>query len=139
MLNVNDLRLGNWVLESKNTQYPMWVSAMGGDENSNWLYLDFEGNEGDVWEADAKTVCGVPLSEEILEANGFRQVGHRKYHLLCDNGATIDLKVVFQVWQVAINHSRGLCYTGVLKDIIHVHELQNAYRLITGSELDIKL
>ena len=47
----NELRIGNWVYDSKYTQYPMQVVCVGSD----YVYLDFEGNEGDVWEALNKT------------------------------------------------------------------------------------
>lgn len=59
--------LGNWVLAGTKTQFPMQVVGIFQDE----VYLDFEGNEGDVWEEKEEDMFPVPLTEEILLKNGF--------------------------------------------------------------------
>ena len=65
MIKAKELRLGNIVAEKSG--FMMFVTAIF--ENS--VYLDFEGNEGDIWEAEEKELKPIPLTEEILLKAGF--------------------------------------------------------------------
>ena len=67
MIKTKELMLGNWVLAGAKTQFPMYVTGIFDDV----AYLDFEGNEGDVWEEEEEDMFPVPLTEEILLKNGF--------------------------------------------------------------------
>lgn len=67
MIKTKELMLGNWVLAEAKTQFPMYVTAIF----DNVVYLDFEGNEGDVWEEEEGEILPIPLAEEILLKNGF--------------------------------------------------------------------
>lgn len=59
--------LGNWVYAGDKTQFPMQVVGVFNDV----AYLDFEGNESDMWEEEKEDMFPVPLTEEILLKNGF--------------------------------------------------------------------
>lgn len=39
---------------------------------TDYVYLDFDGNEGDVWEPDMEELMGIPVNEKVLEACGFK-------------------------------------------------------------------
>ena len=69
MINVRDLRIGNWVYDGECTQFPMWVQAVGED----YVYLNFEGNEGDVWESAPQELQGIPVTIELLKKIGFKE------------------------------------------------------------------
>jgi hypothetical protein len=45
-ITTSDLRLGNWLYESDKSKFPMQVESIG----KNWIYIDFEGNDGDSFE-----------------------------------------------------------------------------------------
>lgn len=67
MVKNKELMQGNWVLAGKKTQFPMQVVGIFSDV----VYLDFEGNEGDVWEEKEEDLFPISITEELLEKNGF--------------------------------------------------------------------
>ncbi|WP_418988110.1 hypothetical protein [Bacteroides heparinolyticus] len=54
-LKITDIRIGD-ILQNKRSKFPMTVvsifSYLGSPSNKGTVYLDFDGNEGDVWEED---------------------------------------------------------------------------------------
>ena len=60
-ITTSDLRLGNWLYESDKSKFPMQVESIG----KNWIYLDFEDNEGDVFENSDKEIYPIPLTKEL--------------------------------------------------------------------------
>ena len=69
-VSLTDLRLGNWLYDSKPSGFPMQVSAIGKD----WVQLDFEGNEGDCLENSDKEIYPIPLTEKLFLNMGFKKV-----------------------------------------------------------------
>lgn len=67
MIKTKELMLGNWVFAGAATQFPMQVIGIFSDV----VYLDFEGNKGDVWEEKEEDLLPIPLTEELLVKNGF--------------------------------------------------------------------
>lgn len=66
MIHTNELMLGNLVeyaVGDGKRSIPMYVTAIFDDQ----AYLDFPGNEGDVWEIDEQYLLGIPITEELLE------------------------------------------------------------------------
>lgn len=67
----NELTIGAWVQEylpiPDKMSMPMQVVGVFNDI----AYLDFEGNEGDVWEAEIENLRSIPLTEDFLKKNGF--------------------------------------------------------------------
>ena len=66
MINIHDLCIGNWVYDGERTQFPMFVRAIGED----YVYLDFEGNDGDLFESTPEELQGIPLTEDLLAKFG---------------------------------------------------------------------
>lgn len=134
-LSAHDLRIGNWVYEGKYTKYPMQVVAIGRD----WALLDSPDNEGDVWEAEINDLQPIELTKEFFTKNGFIE------QVDCDEYGTYmrstDLRThAFETsggWSVHIDDDHFMSVFG--KCIKYVHELQNAYYVSTGEELEIKL
>lgn len=117
-----ELRLGNFVKYGQNG-FPMFVTAIGKD----WLYLDFDGNESDIYECDTEDVFPIPITPQWLIDNGFTA------------GAVLTKKnvqitpITLDYWKVIVN-----CHnykTELRKDIKYIHELQNMYYQATGKEL----
>lgn len=64
--------LGNWVeyatgIKKDKLSIPMQVTGIFADT----VYLDFEGNEGDVFEEEGKNLLGIPITEELVLQIGF--------------------------------------------------------------------
>lgn len=106
----SDLRLGNWLYESDKSKFPMQVESIG----KNWIYLDFEGNEGDVFENSDKEIYPIPLTKKLYTKLKIEKYWGKVFHFEDIDGAIFD--------------------TGVK----YVHELQNLYYALTGNELKIE-
>ena len=141
MIATSDLRIGNWLYESECTRYPMYVHTIGDD----YVYLNFDGNEGDVWECKPEELQGIPLTEELLTKMGARKVTDIGWNVVesYSAGVRIELRVIlFSESEIDVKIRRS---TPHLEDyfqgssIHYLHELQNLYWDLTKQELKIKL
>lgn len=130
-LSALELRIGNWVYDGERTQFPMQVVAIGKD----WVYLDFPGNEGGVWEADIKDLRPIPITSEVLKKAGFSES-------YCYDCKRLDDTRIMDYCE----HESRLRVWYKTEDVIfechgihHLHQLQNAYYMATGEELQIEL
>ncbi len=131
MIPTKDLMLGNWVYDSEKTRYPMQVTAIFDDT----VYLDFEGNEGDVWECSEKDIVPIPITGELLLKNGFQKRNLLGYHEHFEY--TLYGKINFRL--IALNDcefSHAMQHTAL--KIEHLHQLQNILRL-AGVEVEFKI
>lgn len=133
MIDIRDLCVGNWVYDGERTQFPMFVIGL----DINDVYLNFESNEGDVWESSYEDLCGIPLTEELLEKMGFyrNELWWRKH----EEGYVVDVSVglayvQIEKWANSRIHSRCTCH-----GVRFVHELQNLFRNITKQQLKVIL
>lgn len=144
MIQVPDLCIGNWVYDGERTQFPMQVVGIGSD----YVYLDFPQNEGDLWESKPEELQGIPLTGELLKKIGFEE--HKdnvlkefsyyrywdkehKYKLdVCDIYTNSDRR-----WHAHIDNE-DCCSLGS-GEFDYVHELQNLVRIITKKELKVNL
>lgn len=121
-MKTTELRLNNWIYYSKTTKFPMQVVSLGTD----YVYLDFEGNEGDVFDTDLEDMAGIELTEEILKKCGFEKVG-----------------MAYKLNQFIINNwGDGRLWLGNIRfsvEILYLHQLQNIYFALTGKEMEVKL
>lgn len=134
MIDVNELRLGNWVYDSDRTKFPMYVETIGTD----YVYLNFNGNEGDIWEATPEDLQGIPLTKELMERMGFKrnEVGlwekeEKRRQILVH----LEREFVFiEAFEKRLMDSRGWCH-----GIKHLHQLQNLFRCISKENLEVVL
>ena len=127
---INELRIGNWVYDGEHTQFPMLIVGIGED----YVYLDFYGREGDIWESTPNDLQGIPLTGELLEKLGF----------------TFKDGLWRHEWGVKVKPEKGfvnienkdkehwLYGTCNCKDVWCLHQLQNVISIITKKELLIK-
>ena len=130
-METNELRLGNWIeqdLGEGKRSIPMYVSSIF----DNYVYLDFNENEGDVWETDAKYLVGIPLTDEILSKLCTKE--SFGYYTLQPTNVCIDVAK-----RVGDDFYYIFCNLKVLKEVRYVHELQNIYFVLTSQELKIEL
>ena len=141
MMTTSDLRIGNWLYESECTRYPMYVYTIGDD----YVYLNFDGNEGDVFECKPEELQGIPITEELLTKMGARKVTDIGWNVVesYSAGVRIELRVIlFSESEIDVKIRRS---TPHLEDyfqgssIHYLHELQNLYWDLTKQELKIKL
>lgn len=128
---IQELKIGNWVYDSKTTMFPMQVVAIGTD----WIHLDFFGNEGDVWEVYPQDVEPIPITEEILLKCGFEKepFSSKIYKINTDDYCVI---YYFEGNTLDVRTKDGNRVSILCK---HIHQLQNAYYLVTNKELEINL
>ena len=141
MMTTSDLRIGNWLYESECTRYPMYVHTIGED----YVYLNFDGNEGDVFECKPEELQGIPITEELLTKMGARKVTDIGWNVVesYSAGVRIELRVIlFSESEIDVKIRRS---TPHLEDyfqgssIHYLHELQNLYWDLTKQGLKIKL
>ena len=67
-MKCKELQIFDWVQDKNGFRWQ--ITGVGDD----YAYATFEGNEGDPWEFNDKDDQpeGIPLTKEILDANGFR-------------------------------------------------------------------
>ena len=131
MIQVQDLCIGNWVYDGERTQFPMQVVGTGTD----YVYLDFEGNESDLWESTPKDLQGIPLTGELLERVGFTLKDGLWRH---QYGVKVKPEAGF-VFIENKDKERWMYGTCTCKDIWYLHQLQNLVRIITKKELKVNL
>lgn len=144
-MKINELQIGDWVYESERTQFPMFVAGIlkDSDGNGGEVYLDFEGNEGDIWDVNIKDVRPIPITRELLEKN--------RWKLYFPNG--LDFGACLEKGSLAIiDHKgdweiklklRGAADTSVELarngfKVHYIHELQNLMQLC-GIEWEVKI
>lgn len=145
-MKINELQIGNWVYLGEKAQFPMQITSIFGclDGDDGTVYLDFEGNEGDIWDVNIEDMRPIPITEELLEKNGFKRSENnvwRDYELEATwDYETKDMQSF--TLEKYPNDDNLVCgygsclWNGV--NIKYVHELQNAMRMV-GIEWNIKL
>ena len=116
--------VGDWIANEHG--FPMQITSVG----KNYLYADFEGNEGDVLEFDDNlfTPCPILLTDEFFEKNDFDK------NILCwTEGSMIYEKDGSNGYIIAIGMFK--LPDGPLADVHYVHELQQLLRLGGYTEL----
>lgn len=129
MLNPKELMLGNWVYESERSQFPMRVVNIDKD----MVYLDFDSNEGDIFDGRMEDICPIPLTEEMLRNNGFIV---RQYPL---HGKIYEYRGEYHYFQLSFIDCCFKCsFAGVIYVVKYVHQLQNILT-IAGIEIEFKI
>ena len=131
MIKPQDLCIGNYVYDGDKTKFPMYVETIGED----YVYLNFDGNEADLWETTPEELQGIPLTGELLEKIGFTFKDGLWRH-------RYGIKVKPEAGFVFIENKdkeHWMYGTCTCKDIWHLHQLQNLVRIITKKELLINL
>ena len=145
-MKCKELQIGDWI-QDKNGN-PMQIIGVGDD----YAYATFEDNEGDPWEFDDKDDQpeGIPLTKEMLDANGFRYEEHYgQYHtrsIIGDYRCTSKM-CVSVTWHKSpeglhvpyfiecINDDIYEGNSATIKSNLYVHTLQHALRLVGLSEI----
>lgn len=115
MINANELRLGNWIMVAGTGElHPVKVNI----DNLRSIAI----HNGPA--------AGIELTPEILKKAGFAE-GHI---MIWDAG----IKLNFWDGKAFIGNLTSTNAT-IVKDITYLHQLQNLFFALTGTEIDIKL
>lgn len=117
--------VGDWIADKHG--FHMQVTAVGND----YLYADFEGNEGDVVEFDDKSFKPYPilLTDEIFKKNDF----DKNILYWSEGGAICNKDRIDGYYIIAISLFNPP--TGPSANVHYVHELQQLLRLGGYTEL----
>ena len=113
MIDVKELRIGN---------LNIWGSEVCEVDADQLSSMQWGGQESEP----------IPLTEEWLVKFGW---GKSDEHELCDNSSDIIFTYDWHFKKLAIEIGNEGMY---LDHIKHVHSLQNLYKWLTGTELEIK-
>lgn len=133
MIQVQDLRIGNWVFDDNHTKFPMQITSL----SEGYVTMSFPSNEGMDWESKPEDLHGIPLTRELLTKLGFTY-----------NDAGL-WKKKEKRREVSINIERGFlfieAFENKLKDsrgwwhgIEYLHQVQNCFRDIAKVEFKIE-
>lgn len=132
-MKINELQIDDWVYDSPKNGFPMQVTGIFKDGD---LYLDFEGNEGDIWESKAEDIAPIPIDEHILENSGFTRVTPGKNEWA--NGAVFCIRKISKGYEAKVS-TLATAFTTCKLHINYVHELQHIFRFFGGKEWEVKL
>lgn len=120
MVKINELMINDWVFAGQHTQFPMQVVGLFKDV----AYLDFEGNEADMWEENEKDILPIPLTKEILLNSGFEEKKDAisEYYVSADGYVFIRLQKKISVYIIRFDTQERI---GARNRIKYVHELQH--------------
>ena len=125
-LKLEELFIGAWVQQfmeiPKRFSCPMQISGIfdGGS-----LYLNFDGNEGDPFDAELKEVFPLQINENLLRGFGFKKTKGDNVWVkqIADMRLTIGLR-----WKAGVQIARRCAISGKItcwnEEIRYMHELQ---------------
>jgi hypothetical protein len=117
-MKAEDLRIGNWVHQGDG--FAMQIVAIFQDE----VYLNFEGNEGDVWESKISDLHGFEWNTEWLENLGFKNY---KQSPMWHKG-NFTYRADQNLWYMPME----VLHPDLTK---YVHQIQNLHQSLTGIKI----
>ena len=143
-MKCKELQIFDWVQDKHG--FPMQITNVGDD----YAYATFEGNEGDPWEFNDKDDQpeGIPLTKEMLDANGFRyEKDYGQFYRSIIGSYYTELNMCACVEWREYSEGRSIVYIDCMKltdskessvtmrTEFYVHTLQHALRLVGLSEI----
>lgn len=143
-MKCKEFQICDWIQDKNGFQ---WQIIGVGDD---YAYATFEGNEGDPWEFNDKDDKpeGIPLTKEMLDANGFRyekDYGPFYRSILGSHYYMSEYCVCVECRETS--EGRKICYidcekrkdgrgnSATIRTEFYVHTLQHALRLVGLSEI----
>ena len=142
VMKCKELQIFDWVQDENGFQ---WQIIGVGDD---YAYATFEDNEGDPWEFNDKDDQpeGIPLTKEMLDANGFRYEKDYGPFYRSILGSYSSEYCVCVEWKET-SEGRKICYidcekrkdgrgnSATIRREFYVHTLQHALRVVGLSEI----
>lgn len=141
-MQVQELRIGSAVMCECRWEYkPHTVKSIWYNDEEKLYYVELDNG----FQCNVGGISPITITDELLEKNGFeltdkpivktdlRIQQHFVYRKTIDN-VIIDVDHV----QVFVSQT-GTANIVNIRDLKHIHQLQNSYYLLTGKELEITL
>ena len=128
----NEIRIGNIIYDSLNQSYDVII----GINNNDTVDFPFELNN------DICFVDGIKINSDIIKTLGFIQDNPTEEFYTKTYNDPLD-KNYIKMTMFFANNQWTLCVifgevsSTVIQDIKYVHQIQNAFYLVTGQEFDI--
>jgi hypothetical protein len=141
MIQANEFRLGNYILlDGKHMARITTITETTiTTENVHNKYQD--GSSGDAWDTTSDFLLPIPLTPELLEACGFKhwkfeqEISSFDFYKKSEN---FELFIVHDAIKNEYQH-QTFYYKNRSNPVASLHQLQNLYYALTGTELEIKL
>ena len=133
MININELRLGNWVYTDEHNMRPMQIESIARD----YVYLNFKGNKGGLIKSDYNKISPIPITGKMLEKIGFIKnnlYGYDRHFIYSSGGLckyNMELTALYDC-------DFSICICGRCMGIESIHKLQNIMLDFFKKELFIK-
>ena len=141
-MKANELRIGNWVICQCRGEYkPHTIKSIWYNDEEKLYCVELDNG----FQCNVKGISPIELTNELLEKLGFqltdkpivetnlRLSPHFVYRKsIEDTHIDIDPVLLFIL-------QRGTTNVVNIRDVRHLHQIQNAYYLATGKELNIEL
>lgn len=144
-MEVQELRVGNIVKIDDEYLGPIEGKVTSLNEKAE-VELLLSVNKGNIryFRCGADDIFPISITEELLTKIGFILPEHKEFYVMFSiNGKdnSIRLTRYFNLWNAKIfaSHPEVVMLEHTIKGLRFVHELQNAYYLVTGKELEIKI
>ena len=130
---VQDLKIGYWVCTVTSfgrLTMPMYITGIFNDDT---IYLDFDENEGDVFEEDIKNIAPIRITEDILNDFGFKRELNTETPTYKVPDSTIESYIVAtdkectSFWLTNACNGKDTDYSVGNKTFKYIHELQDLF------------
>ena len=143
-MKCKELQIGDWIQDENGFK---WQIIGVGDD---YAYATFEDNEGDPWEFDDKDDQpeGIPLTKEMLDANGFRyEKDYGQFYRSIIGSYYTELNMCACVEWRESSEGRSIVYidcekrkdgrgnSATIRREFYVHTFQQALRVVGLSEI----
>jgi hypothetical protein len=112
----------------------MFIRAIGED----YVYLDFEGNEGDLFESTPQELQGIPLTEELLTKLGFVFNGSGLWKKK-EKKREISINIEKEFLFIEAFDFKWLDCRGWWHGVKYLHQLQNFFRDMAREDFTVEL
>ena len=133
-MTAKELRIGNIVYDSLNQSYDIVI----GINNNDTVDFPFELNN------DIRFIDGIKINSDIIKTLGFIQDNPTEEFYVKTYNDPLDKNYIKMTIFFA-NNQWTLCVilgevsSTVIKNIKYVHQIQNAFFMVTGEEFEIEL
>lgn len=134
-MKVNELRIGNTVMCQCRGEYkPHTIKSIWYNDEEKLYYVELDNG----FQCNVCGISPMPLTKEFFEKNGFiKQNDFEEVLYYRSEDMRMQVYENYLGWVVNIdNENVTMVFSNNLK---YVHELQNAYYVSTGEELEVKL
>ena len=133
-MKANELMLGDWATSKKWREKPFKITRIN-DSGKYYYGITAEGSQ--VGPFLIEELEPIPLTAEILEKNGFRNIGGHWYDDAADNYELEIEAYCDSIWRI-FYHSTKFNIGDERVFVCHIHELQHALHLF-GIEKELEL